>query len=229
MSFRFLQLPAELRNKIYEYIDGDDTTPSIHTGTIVPRDMPRRTVLPNLARKQDKLRNEYLPIYVRNRPLIIDLFFREDRDQANLYLPIFNSSVIINARDIRIGLNDDDDDFFPFRETLLHICLGRYVEQADHSYPSAGSAHIGNVHVVFDSMRTARDKVFCCHDAYQLAVSDRATQLHHTNVATQVAAAIVGFSASRQPSPDIHITGDELRQLLRLLNNIHGVKIDGIA
>ena len=229
MPFRFLDLPAELRNKIYEYIDGEDNTPAIHTGTMIPMGMPPRTVLPNLARKQDKFRNEYLAVYIRNRPLIIDLFDHEERDQANLYLPIFNSSVIINARDIRITLDDNEDDFLPFRQTILHICLGHYVEQTDDSYPSAGSAHIGSVHVVFDSMRTARDKVFCCHDAYQLAVSDRATQFHHTNVATQLATAIAGFSTSHQYGTETHITGDVLRQLLRLVSNIPGVNSDGVA
>lgn len=211
--FRFGDLPEELRDRVYRFM-----YPKV--GFCIDA----YTTLPCLA-YVPALRAEFLSAYGDQHSFDLDLWTHDCRKRAAYHLADFDLSVARNATEIHIYVNDDGNDFDRYQDAALRFALGG--RSADWSTPSAGAARKGLVHVVFDSLRGSMPE--SRDHAFEIAASSDKWQLHNTEVAKEMAAAIdkILFSHGHHVPP--RLTALELRKLICKLDDIHGIKLNGFG
>ena len=181
--------------------------------------------LPSLAQVPE-VRREFLPVYVGERSVDFLLFHHHEREHAARHLAAHAGSIITNARQICIYVNDDGiGGEEKVHDSMLRFTLGPH--SVDWAFPSAGSHRIDNVHVVFDSLRGSRPGDW--DDALESAVRNKRRQRHNARVARRIAAAINRMLISHGSGSPLHITRRELMRLLGLLDDIHGIKLHGFG
>jgi hypothetical protein len=211
--FRFIDLPLELRNRVYHFMSYTDF------GVL-----NFRSTLPDLARVPD-LRAEFIPVYVNHQTVEFDLAIQYDRKHVHSYLRAYDRSIVRNATEIHIFVNDDGQDFMRIHDAGLRFALGG--RSVDRSSGSAGASRIGNVHVVFDSMRGCPS--ISREHAEQMAAGSNEWRIVNTKVAERMAAAINDILISHGPNQPPRLTARELRKLVCLLDDIHGIKLKGFG
>jgi len=211
--FRFLDLHPELRNRVYHFMSDTDLGY-----------LNFRSTLPNLAYVPD-LRAEFIPVYVSHQTVEFDLAIQYDRKHVHSYLRAYDRSITRNATEIHIFVNDDGHDYMRIHDAGLRFALGG--RSVDWSSGSAGASRIGNVHVVFDSMRGCLS--ISREHADQMAAGSNEWRIHNTKVAKKMAAAINDILISHGPNQPPRITTRELKKLICLLDDIHGIKLNGFG
>lgn len=211
--FRFGDLPAELRDRVYRFM-----YPNV--GLCIDT----YTTLPSLAYVPD-LRADFLPSCVDQHSFDLDLWTHDDRKRTACHLADFDHSIVRNATEIHIYVNDDGKDFDRNQDAALRFALGG--RSVDWSTPSAGAARKGLVHVVFDSLRGSMPE--SRDHALEITASSDKWRLHNTEVAKTMVAAINSIVFSHGPHLSLRITARELRKMICLLDDIHGIKLNGFG
>jgi hypothetical protein len=190
--FRFRNLPAELRNRIYQYVGDRSRDTRIDA----------LTELPSLAYVPD-LRAEFLPVYVGQHTFDLDLVYNVVRVEAASHIRAYDHSIFRNATQFHILVNDDGNDFY---DAVLRFALGE--GSVNWSTPNAGSARRDNVHAVFDSLQgsIAQGRVH----ARQIAASSDKWRLNNKKAAKKMADAISNILVSHGPLRPPRITTREL-------------------
>lgn len=101
---------------------------------------------------------------------------------------------------------------------------GRSVEW---STDSAGAARRGNVHVVSDSLRGSFPE--SREHGYQIGASSNKWRVDNKKVAKKMAVAINRILRRHNPNLPEFITAHEPTALICLLDDIHGIKLNGFG
>lgn len=218
----FSNLSTELRLKVYEYVHEDDS---------VDEHLDNSDMLPSLAYVSGLIRREFVPEYVGRRPLLIHLVARDERERAGRHLAAFDSSILGNVREFHITINDDREGWK--RRSTLMFSLGGSVRYLDPSPWPAGEARVGDVHVVFTSIRGRSTGLFPLTEGEDtpelepLTPEEVALLQQQDVVARRAAAAINRVMFLRAADAPLRLSARELRRALKSLQWIHGIRLDG--
>jgi hypothetical protein len=208
-------LSEDARNRVYRSMCVNDRNTCVDAST----------VFPIFAHVPD-LHDGYLRVHLEERSYDLDLVHQDSRVSAAAHLGDYGNSIVSNATKIHIFVNDDGNDRADyFQNAALRFTLGPRL--VDYSFPSAGSARKGHVHVVFDSLRGSKPRDY--DHAHRLATRNKKWGRHNVKVAMTIAAAINTILRSHGANQPHHITASELMQVIGLLDDIHGVKLNGFG
>jgi hypothetical protein len=170
----------------------------------------------------------FVPVYVNNYLADFDIVNHHDRVTVARHLRFYRNR-IRHATEFCIYVNDDGNDTHRGSDAALRFALGG--RSVDWSTPSAGTARRGNVHVVFDSLRGSLHQVPGNPYGYphEIAASSDEWRLNNTEVAKKMAAAINNILISHGPNQRARITACEFKKLICVLDDIHGIKLDGFG
>lgn len=215
MPTTFFDLPGELRNRIYGYVDTATGT-STHNGiTYSAKGFIDNTFdldtshkglkLPGIVYSNSQLRREFLPIFAGNRDINIALHRDRVRVNTAAWVKALGSVIIHDARQITI----EQFSLPKLVTSYLYVALGRRNVICPAECTDMVSIRVGNVHVVFDSP----------YDSTQ----------RQLDVASQIATATNDRLTSHGADSPVRISVEELKQLVCLLDTIYDVRLGGMG